>query len=182
MPKAYRQCDFCIRNSVKNPDILIFLANENLKTSINIYSDETFYICETHFKEEDIRPHGTTKRLREGALPVNLPNQAAVSLDHPYILTSQLDMVRFFLVEKQTIKTNVQTTGCEQEIPDEVPRDNLTDDAASDIDEEDDNSDIDEVDSGNLQSSGTLYEPSQGSGVSSYVTGMILKGRERHSN
>ena len=91
-------------------------------------------------------------------------------------------MVCFFLVEKQTIKTNVQTTGCEQEIPDEVLRDNLTDDAASDIDEEDDNSDIDEVDSGNLQSSGTLYEPSQESGVSSYVTGMILKGRERHSN
>ena len=79
----------------------------------------------------------------------------------------------FFLSRKTNNQNNVQTTGCEQEIPDEVLRDNLTDDAASDIDEEDDNSDIDEVDSGNLQSSGTLYEPSQGSGVSSYVTGII---------
>ena len=93
MPKAYRQCDFCTRNSVKNPDILIFLVNENLKTSMNIYSDKNFYICETHFKEEDLRPHGTTKRLREGSLPVNLPNQAAVSLDHPYVLTTQLLVV-----------------------------------------------------------------------------------------
>ena len=100
MPKAYRQCDFCTRDSVKNPDILIFLANENLKSSINIYSDEKFYICETHFKEEDIRPHGTTKRLREGAVPVNLPNQAAASLDHSYILTTQLDMVWFLTEEK----------------------------------------------------------------------------------
>ena len=34
----------------------------------------------------------------------------------------------------------MQATGCEQEIPDEALRDNLTDDAASDIgDEEDDN-------------------------------------------
>ena len=93
MPKAYRQCDFCTRNSVKNQDILIFLASENLKTSINIYSEENFYICETHFKEEDLRHHGTTKRLREGAVPVNLPNQAAASLDHQYVLTTQLDMV-----------------------------------------------------------------------------------------
>ena len=117
MPKAYRQCDFCIRNSVKNPDILIFLANENLKTSINIFSDETFYICETHFKEEDIRPHGTSKRLREGAVPVYLPNQAAASLDHQYILTTHLDMVYRYDFSKKKINLMCRLLAASKRFP-----------------------------------------------------------------
>ena len=39
----------------------------------------------------------------------------------------------------------MQATGCEQGIPDEVLRDNLTDDAASDIDDEEDNNPTDMI-------------------------------------
>ena len=120
MPKSFRQCEYCANNSYKNPEIVIFLANENLKYSMNIQSDKAVYICQTHFHEDDIRVHGTSKRLIDGAIPLSLPSQSAVNLDHPYLLTTQLDM----------------TSGCEQDIPDELLRENITDDETSDVDNE----------------------------------------------
>ena len=77
------------------------------------------------------------------------------------------------------------TAGCEQDIPDEVPKNNLADNETSDMDDEEDNGNdmtseevdslsISEADSVNLQSSGSLFAPSQGSAVSSYITGIII--------
>ena len=70
MPKSFRQCGYCANNSFKNPDVVIFEANETLKSCLNIPSNQALFICETHFGEDDIRPHGTSKRLREGAFPL----------------------------------------------------------------------------------------------------------------
>ena len=100
MPKHFRKCNFCPQNSITHPDIVIFLANNDLKQDMNISTDGLFYICESHFQASDLKPHGTTKRLRDGAVPLTLPNQEAVRLDHDYVLTTQLDMVKYFLKRK----------------------------------------------------------------------------------
>ena len=71
---------------------MIFLVNESLKCFMNISTDGIFHICESHFESCDLKPHGDTKRLREGAKPVALPNLESVSLDHCYVRTKQLDL------------------------------------------------------------------------------------------
>ena len=100
MPKHFRQCSFCPQNSTTAPDIAMFLANNDLKQDMDIFSESAFFICENHFKDTDLKPHGNTKRLREGAVPVTLPNQEAVRLDHDYVLTTHLDLVISYLLKK----------------------------------------------------------------------------------
>ena len=94
MPKQFRQCNFCTKNSVTDPELVIFRANENLKSAINIPSETLSYICEEHFDVSDVKPHGNTKRLREGAVPFIFPRQEAVLKDHDYLKTTPLDLVR----------------------------------------------------------------------------------------
>ena len=99
MPKHYRQCNFCTQNSSKSPNLVIFKANENLKSLVSFNTDNEMFICEDHFKEDDLKPHGETKRLLDGAVPVFLPRQESVTMDHNYVATAPLDMdmVRFWI-------------------------------------------------------------------------------------
>ena len=97
MPKHFRQCHYCPNNSFKNDNIVIFSASENLKTLLNVLAETVMYICEEHFNPHDVKPHGDSKRLLDSAVPMFLPRQAAVTMDHNYVLTTPLDMVRFYL-------------------------------------------------------------------------------------
>ena len=51
MPKTYKKCSLCPNNSYVNPAVVIFTLNNDR------------FVCEEHFREEDIRPHGVSKRL-----------------------------------------------------------------------------------------------------------------------
>ena len=93
MPKHHRQCSFCSNNTVSNPEVVIFCANDNMKCLLNVPKESDSYICEQHFDSSDLKPHSNTKKLRDGALPVVFPQQEAVWLDHNYVQTAPLDMV-----------------------------------------------------------------------------------------
>ena len=93
MPKQFRQCNFCTKTSVSNPEVVIFHANDNLKSAINIPSETVIYICEEHFEVSDVKLHGNTKRLCDGAVPVFFPREEAVLKDHDYLKTTPLDLV-----------------------------------------------------------------------------------------
>ena len=93
MPKHSRQCNFCTNTTTSNPGILIFSANEHLKSLLNVKTGLDTYICEEHFELSDIKPHGTTKRLCDGAVPVFFPRKQALLKDHDYVRTAPLDLV-----------------------------------------------------------------------------------------
>ena len=93
MPKQFRQCNFCTKNSVTNPEVVIFCANDNLKSAINVPSETVIYICEEHFELSDVKLHSNTKRLRDGAVPVFFPREEALLKDHDYLKTTPLDLV-----------------------------------------------------------------------------------------
>ena len=98
MPKHFRQCNFCTQNSTKSPNLVIFKANENLKSLVSFNTENEMFICEDHFNQDDLKTHGETKRLVDGAVPVFLPRQESVTMDHNYVATAPLnmDMVRFW--------------------------------------------------------------------------------------
>ena len=59
-----------------------------------------YFICEDHFWSEDIKKHGDTKRLTEGAVPVFFPREEAMAADHTYayVETTPVDLVcKFYL-------------------------------------------------------------------------------------
>ena len=97
MPKQFRQCNFCTSSSVSNPDVTIFTANDDIKYALNVPRDIISYICEEHFDPSDVKIHGNSKRLCDGAVPVNFPRQEAVLLDHNYVQTTPLDLVRIIV-------------------------------------------------------------------------------------
>ena len=53
MPKHWRKCDLCDVNTYTRPELTIFLSQlEHVKA----------FFCELHYKPEDIRIHGNSKR------------------------------------------------------------------------------------------------------------------------
>ena len=94
MPKHFRKCNFCTNDSTSNPTIVIFSASDNLKNVLNVSQESDCFICEEHFQPSDLKPHGVTKRLRDGAHPEFFPRQDAVLLDHAYVQTGPLELVR----------------------------------------------------------------------------------------
>ena len=93
MPKHFRSCDFCSVNSEQDPNVVIFLMNKSMRKVLDVVTEDELYICEKHFKANDIRVHGSTKRLHTEALPVFMPRQITVLHDHDYIPTKQMNMV-----------------------------------------------------------------------------------------
>ena len=93
MPKHFRQCNFCTNNTVNKADVVIFSVNEHMRCALNIQAKAEVYICEDHFETEDVRTHGSSKRLNEGSLPVHFPRTQSVLLDHSYVKTAPLDLV-----------------------------------------------------------------------------------------
>ena len=72
MPKHWRKCCYCPVNTYNRPDLVVF----SLRTSKSSVKS----ICELHFSDEDMRSHGTTKRLVAGAVPL-IPNTQDELLD-----------------------------------------------------------------------------------------------------
>ena len=66
MPKHWRKCEYCPADTYHRPDIVVFSVRRSKHGNAQ-------FICELHFQEEDIRKHGTTKRLVSGAVP-NIPD------------------------------------------------------------------------------------------------------------
>jgi hypothetical protein len=93
MPRAFRECSFCSNNSNLNPGVLFFTVTEHIRVVLNFAPAVPSFICEHHFEQEDLKLHGTSKRLRENALPIYFPRQKSVSIDHSYVLTAPLNLV-----------------------------------------------------------------------------------------
>ena len=93
MPKHFRQCTFCANNSTISPEKVIFATTEHILSVLNVQTAPNLYICEDHFDPEDVRAHGTTKRLVEGSLPSHFPKKEVVLLDHSYVSTEPLNLV-----------------------------------------------------------------------------------------
>ena len=93
MAPHFRQCHFCSNSSTKSPNVVIFTANEKLKKVLNVSPINVKLICEEHFLPEDVKTHGDTKRLVDGATPKFFPREKAVAMDHDYVLTAPLDLV-----------------------------------------------------------------------------------------
>ena len=93
MPKHFRRCDFCTNNTATNPDIVIFCANEHIISVLDVRSDTELFICEAHFNPNDVKAHGTSKRICEGSIPVYFPRKDAVDLEHNYVSTGPLNLV-----------------------------------------------------------------------------------------
>ena len=104
MPKHYRSCNFCTHNTTANPDLVIFNVSEELIKVLNVQSDTEIFICESHFNESDLKDHGNSKRLREGAIPVHFPRRDALNLDHNYVSTWPLDLVSKCISSSQKIE------------------------------------------------------------------------------
>ena len=66
MPKHFRSCDFCSVNSEQDPNVVIFLINKSMRKFLDVVTEDELYICEKHFKANDIRVHGSTKRRHTG--------------------------------------------------------------------------------------------------------------------
>ena len=93
MPPAFRQCSYCSNNSQNSPAVLFFTVSEHILRGLNYAPKKASFICEHHFSPEDIKDHGTSKRLRENAFPMNFPCQETVCMDHSYVLTTPLVQV-----------------------------------------------------------------------------------------
>ena len=101
MPKHFRKCDFCTNGLISNPTVVFFSTSDNLKRVLNIPQESACLICEEHFQPSNLKSHGSTKRLRDGAHPEFFPRQDAVMLDHAYVQTGPLDLVRLQIIEIQ---------------------------------------------------------------------------------
>ena len=73
MAPHFRQCHFCSNSSTESPNVVIFTANEKLKKVLNVSPISVKLICEEHFLPEDVKTHGDTKRLVDGATPKFFP-------------------------------------------------------------------------------------------------------------
>ena len=88
MPKHYRECNLCNNNTINKPELVVFSASDEMLCALHIQPGIDFFLCEEHFSISDIKAHGNTKRLIEGALPLNFPKREAVLLDHSYGTTA----------------------------------------------------------------------------------------------
>ena len=112
MPPAFRQCSFCIINSINNPNVVLFTVSDHIQRNLNMPpSDSISFICEQHFPPNDLKQHGTSKRLREGAVPTYFPRKEALSMDHNYILTSPLQLVSTSVLSISYWKLTQYSTG-----------------------------------------------------------------------
>ena len=93
MAPHQRQCNFCDNNTRNTPNVVVFTANADLKRQLNLSSEGQIFICEEHFWNEDLKKHGDSKRLVEGAVPVFFPREEARIMDHMYVKTAPLDLV-----------------------------------------------------------------------------------------
>ena len=93
MPKHFRKCGICFRNSITYPNIVIFTASKKIKKIIGYPMKSTLSICQFHFEDHHIRTHGGSKRLTRDAIPVNLPNRRAPTCEHDHIPTGPLNLV-----------------------------------------------------------------------------------------
>ena len=94
MPRAFRQCSFCGNNTTLNPGVVFFTVTDHIKQVINFAPVGVSFICEQHFDPQDVKLHGTSKRLRDNALPIYFPRLKSVSKDHDYVNTAPLNLVR----------------------------------------------------------------------------------------
>ena len=99
MAPHHRQCYFCGNNTRSAPNIVVFTANDNMKKHLKLSQPQQgqIYICEVHFWNEDLKKHGDSKRLVEGAVPVFFPREEARNTDHMYVLTAPMDMVKHYI-------------------------------------------------------------------------------------
>ena len=94
MAPAFRQCSFCNINSCNSPSVVLFTVSEHIQRTLNLPpAASASFICEQHFPPNDLKDHGSSKRLRDCAVPVYFPRNEALSMDHNYILTSPLELV-----------------------------------------------------------------------------------------
>ena len=75
MPKHWRQCSYCSVNTFSRPDLTVFSLRTSRRSAAK-------FICELHFSNEDMKPHGTSKRLVTGATPL-IPDAAIESESDP---------------------------------------------------------------------------------------------------
>ena len=93
MPKHWRQCSFCSKNNFNFPHITIFGLKDATRKSLRVQSTEELLICEEHFLDDDIKVHGNSKRLKEGAIPSHIPFQDYINNEHSYVPTIPLNLV-----------------------------------------------------------------------------------------
>ena len=95
MPKHFRQCNFCEKNNFSHSSLVVFSVNSTIKKYLNISKDQELFICEDHFLPDDIKNHGKTKRIKDGAVPVKLSLQDFLNCEigHDYVKTKELDLV-----------------------------------------------------------------------------------------
>ena len=85
MPKAFRECGFCDKDSYRNVEIVFFSITQEIRYSLKLKSDSSMeFICENHFKKQDMKLHGLSKRLVAGAIPSYFPRKDYVLNEHDY--------------------------------------------------------------------------------------------------
>ena len=97
MPKHYRKCGMCSADTITDPNIVIFTATNKIKRSLNYPTEILLMICERHFDDNNLRTHGTSKRLTAGAVPIILTDESLVVTEHSYFPnpTCLLILVRY---------------------------------------------------------------------------------------
>ena len=55
MPRAWRKCSLCPVNSYTRPDLVIF-------STTTTFNSGRRFVCQLHYKEEDMRAHQTSRR------------------------------------------------------------------------------------------------------------------------
>ena len=93
MPKAYRECSFCSKTSIGCPESLFFTVTDHIKSALSLAQSFVGFICEDHFADQDLQPHGKSKRLVKNAVPIKFPSQRDILFDHGYIKVTKLDLV-----------------------------------------------------------------------------------------
>ena len=96
MTKHYRKCGLCSLDTNTDPNLVIFTASDLIKQSLNQPLGVPLMICEKHFDDSDMRAHGTSKRLKAGAVPIILRDEISVTQEHNYFPspTCPLQLVR----------------------------------------------------------------------------------------
>ena len=67
---------------------------------INFAPVAASFICEQHFDPEDVKVHGTSKRLKDNAVPIYFPRLKSVSRDHDYVKAAPLNFVSCWVVHR----------------------------------------------------------------------------------
>ena len=93
MPRQFRDCSFCSRNSAQHPDTVFFTLTNAIKLSLGLDESISGFICEDHFVENDFKYHGRSKRLKQHAIPSYFPRLQAIHNDHDYVRTAPLNLV-----------------------------------------------------------------------------------------